>query len=132
MYALDQLPVGETPLLAPFTLVANVQPANLPGLHWIAVWVNAHLEGEIFDPLGLVAPDEVRQWLREQQGVRGRVARSYTMVQHPRSSVCGHFALYYCARRPLCTSLAAFFSHFLSPSLARNYSIVKEFYQTHK
>ena len=127
VYALDQLPVRETLLLAPFTLVVNVQPANLPGLPWIAVWVNAQSEGEIFDPLGLVAPDEVRQWLRKQQGMCGDVARSYIMVQHPQSSVWRHLALHYCAQRPLCTSLAAFFSHFLSSSLARNYTATHKY-----
>ena len=136
VFALDQLPRRK--LRAPFCLVLNVQRSNLPGLHWIAVWVDGDgsdtvpRRGEIFDPLGMPPPMYAYKWLAEEQGVRGKVTRSYRMAQHPRSSVCGHFALYYCAFRLRCQSMSGFFAAYLGSDLAQNYASVKEFYEKFK
>ena len=132
VFALDELPRVETPWSAPFFVVVNVQPADLPGLHWISIYCDEHRICEIFDPLGLVwsgSSRRLRVWLYKEQNCGGNVISNKLLVQHPTSSVCGHFAIFYCLRRIRYTNLFDFTSRNFSTNLSLNGSVVKAFYK---
>ena len=124
VYAINQLP--ENTLASPFTLIVNTQTSNLPGLHWIGVWMDEDRLAEVFDPLAQPTQPRLRKWLYSQKALR--IVRNYRMVQHPRSSVCGHFVLVYVLRRPRYKNLKDFLNTELTRSMFLNTKIVKNFY----
>lgn len=82
-----------------YFFIANTDPDNLPGRHWIAIWVGASpigisgRVGEYFDPLGLHPLPEFSRWLTLRCGTAWTFTRF--SVQHPLSAHCGVWVLFY-------------------------------------
>ena len=144
VYAVDELTRinNGAPLPAPFSLIVNTQTRNLPSEHWISIWVDRDpRKAEIFDPLVVErwsvrgargnrngAPNRrIRRWLYHRQGVRGRVTSNTYVMQDLGAPVCGHFAVLYCLKRPLCSSLSRFMKTYLSRDVKRNTQSVVDF-----
>lgn len=91
VFSIDTLPD------APRLLVSNTDPANLPGRHWVAVYVdNGH--GEFFDSFG-----------RRPSAAFERYLNSHCLswifndrqLQSVISKFCGHYCIYYCMLRSM-------------------------------
>ena len=123
-YAHDQLPhVNLTHV--PAFLVINTDSHNLPGRHWISIYIDANRRCEVFDPLASPPSNHVvrfmnrwsRQWVTNNN-----------MYQHPLSSACGVFVLYHLVNRHCYPSLSALLQT-LSPNLLENEIIMSAFYR---
>ena len=90
VYPMDRLP--STIPHYPFFMFVNTQSHNLPGMHWLTVFIDTDKVGEVFDSFGLPLSNTLIRWLNRYT----RRWKSYGLtVQHPLSSTCGAFALYY-------------------------------------
>ena len=94
VFSIDQLPFAVPHY--PYFMVVNTQSHNLPGEHWIAVFIDKDKRGEVFDSLALPIAQPLIRWLN-------RFSRTFTtshlMYQHPLSSKCGAFVLFYILHR---------------------------------
>lgn len=108
----------------PFTLIVNMDAHNLPGTHWIAVYIDEHKRGEIFDSLALPTSLPLAKWMNQFTVSWRRNCRSY---QHPLSSNCGAFVLYFVLTRPHVSCMEDITKTF-SPSFYENESLVLSFF----
>lgn len=84
-----------------YFFIANTDTDNLPGRHWVAVWVGpgpigsvgASRVGECFDPLGLQPLPEFSRWMSRECGSAWNFTRF--SVQHPATGHCGVWVLFY-------------------------------------
>ena len=94
VFPMDELPFAVPHY--PFFMIVNTQSHNLPGEHWISVFIDADRRGDIFDSLALPLSNILIRWMN-------RFTRSYTcnryMYQHPLSTTCGAFTLYFILHR---------------------------------
>ena len=120
VYSIDKLPFAIPHY--PFFMIVNMQTHNLPGSHWIAIYVSRERRGEIFDSLALAPPQVIMRWLHQ---FTRSVTRNSLSYQHPLSDTCGAFALYFVLHRlkgPVT----------FTPSLYKNENIVRTFYSNLK
>jgi len=77
----------------PDSFILNLDPHDLPGSHWIAVFINHEKIGEFFDSYGNKPKDELlsnyltkncQDWEHNEKS-----------LQSPYSSVCGQYCLYF-------------------------------------
>ena len=123
IYAIDDLPQFIPHY--PFMAVINTQSHNLPGEHWIAVYINENRRGEIFD--SLVTPTSIFliRWLnRHTRSWRKNIHR----FQNPFSSTCGSFVLFYVLQRCECKMMECVTRRF-SASFSANEKLVRDFYK---
>jgi hypothetical protein len=92
VHASDVLPKIEC---FPSCLIANTDPTNLPGKHWVAIFIGTD-EAEFFDSYGLPPASNLSSYIRKY---RKPVTYNGTRVQGPLSSTCGHYCLYYLCHR---------------------------------
>ena len=92
-------PIDELPFAVPhypFFMIVNTQSHNLPGEHWISVFIDANRRGDIFDSFALPLSNVLIRWMN-------RFTRSFTSnrftYQHPFSASCGAFTLYFILHR---------------------------------
>ena len=80
----------------PIFLVVNTQAHNLPGQHWIAIFIDKNKRGEVFDSLALPTSNLLTRWMN-------RFTRSWRTnvlsYQHPLSGTCGGYVIYYILQR---------------------------------
>ena len=110
----------------PCLIIVNTQAHNTPGEHWIAVFIGENRQGEIFDSLALVPATSLNRWLNNFACSHRRNVLQY---QHPLSSRCGAFVLFYVLNRlrnPKCIK-----QHF-DYSLYENEKRVQQFYDSLK
>ena len=62
VFAINQIP-QDVPQHCALSFVANLQPDNLPGNHWVAVRRSASGRGYYFDTFGRMPPREIQHWL---------------------------------------------------------------------
>jgi hypothetical protein len=87
VYSVDTLP--ENPRL----LISNTDPSNMPGTHWIAIYVDSDGRGEYFDsfgrkPTGVFEDymnDNCKDWIYNTR-----------QLQSINSSYCGFYCCVYC------------------------------------
>ena len=107
VYPIDQLPkyISHFPIF----IVVNTQSHNLPGRHWVTVFIDRNKYGEIFDSLCLPVPATLYRWMN-------RMTRRWTMnvsaPQDPRTMTCGSFAVFYILNRLHVANLATFMNVF--------------------
>ena len=94
VYSLDSLPSTITKY--PIFIVLNTHPHNLSGHHWKVIFVAKDRRGELFDSLGLAPNIPTQQWLRKHTR---QFKRNERMLQHPLSSTCGAYVLYFILNR---------------------------------
>ena len=89
IYSIDNLPRHDGPKL----LVANTDPADRPGEHWIAISVDDHGNGQYFDSFG-------RAPLKRCKDYMNRHYRRWTynrmQFQSVASELCGHYCIVWC------------------------------------
>lgn len=108
IFAIDQLPKSIPHL--PTLLIINTDAKNLPGRHWKAVFISQERQGEVFDSLALPLSTHLLKWLNNF--TYGRWKRNKMAVQHPLSSICGVYVLYFILNRLQRTSLHSIMGEF--------------------
>ena len=88
VFPLDRVPLVSN-LIWGNSFIVKTETRNLPGQHWIAVYVG-DATIHVFDPLGVYYPVHLVSYL--QNGHR-RVIYSRTPVQDPRLDTCGQHCL---------------------------------------
>lgn len=92
--AIDKLPtfIHSYPIL----LIVNTHTHNLPGEHWIVLFIDKDKSGEVFDSLTLPISNFIIRWMN-------RFTRKWktngTAYQHPTSATCGAFVIFYVLKR---------------------------------
>lgn len=94
VYARNRLP---REIKIPFALVGNTDPDNLPGRHWVAVYVDANGRGEYYDPTG--TPPFQRAFLNFLNKHCNHWTHNGVRVQEKDSIVCGHHCIFYLVHR---------------------------------
>ena len=118
-------PVDKLPLRIqhyPCFLVVNTQAHNLPGEHWLSIYISKQRKGEVFDSLARPIGNFLRRWLNSHT-TKGWTSNR-KIYQNPLSDTCGAFAIFYVLNR-LQTDKLPFSNCFLV-----NEVIVKSFYNT--
>ena len=126
VYPIDSLPSAVT--VYPCFLVVNTQSHNLPGEHWIAIFVDKQKRGEIFDSLALPPSLLLMRWMNRFCRTWKRNLLSY---QHPLSATCGSFVLYFILHR-LSVSYLKNITNSFTRDLHVNDEIVVSFFNTLK
>ena len=108
----------------PIFLVVNTQSHNLPGEHWIAVFIDKDKRGEVFDSLALPPSILLSRWMN-------RFTHSWRMnklsFQHPLRGTCGGYVIYYILHR-LKVSHLDDITRTLSRNLYENDNRIDSFY----
>ena len=122
VYSVDTLPSYVQP---PAFYVINTDAHNLPGKHWKVLFIDEDLVGEIFDSFALPVSDQTIRFMNAH-------SRKWTMnrisFQHPLSSKCGAYAVYYITKRLTYSSLSEFCKTF-SFNLLENERRISKFIQ---
>ena len=111
----------------PLTLVINTDTHNLPGRHWISIYIDKQRQqGEIFDSLATPPSAHVVRFM-------GQHCRKWVMnrliYQHPLSSYCGVYVLLHVLHRHRYNSLETFCSTYFSSSLTDNDRLMRDYYR---
>lgn len=123
VYPIDKLP-DFVPYL-PIFIVVNTHTHNLQGEHWKTIFINENRYGEVFDSLAQPMNDLLIRWMNR---FTRRWKTNRKVYQHPKSTTCGAFALYYVLTRLDYPSLDAFTQSF-SASINDNECLVRSFYE---
>ena len=110
----------------PFFMIVNTQSHNLPGEHWITVFIGSNRRGEIFDSLALPLSNRLVKWMN---AFCVSFTKNSLAYQHPLSARCGVYALYFVLNRlqdPNCMSLR------FTKSLIDNEERIMKFYRNLK
>lgn len=97
VFPADRVPVDAINNKGLVCCVANTDPHNRPGEHWVALVLG---DGccEYFDPYGM--PLSAYPALDKRLGHVLPTLQAASAVQPPLSSTCGHFCIYYLCCRP--------------------------------
>ena len=99
VFSIDTLPYSFS---LPATFIINNQTSNLPGEHWVCVYIDHLQRGEYADSFAMPPPLKVSQWLT-------KVCNSWTWnklcVQHMLSTACGAHVIFFAVKRPTCDSM---------------------------
>ena len=93
VYARNRLPRRLDKSKAPFSIVANTDPDNKNGQHWVAIYVDENNIGEYYDPFGF--PPIHRAFENFMNSNCTQWTYNYVSVQHPTSTVCGQHCIFY-------------------------------------
>ena len=110
------------PTQPPHTFMVNTDSSNLPGKHWIALYISADGRGEVMDSYGLLPPTPVQRWLNEHTR-RGWIYNRY-LLQPPESDSCGQFCVDYLIRRSSTDSMNRVLAPFTANLLANERSVL--------
>ena len=89
VFPIDKLPKNPIPTKL-MKLIANLDPANLGGSHWVAMLVN-NGQGLYFDSFGRLPPMEAQQWLTLNST---QWSWNPMIVQLPSDNIlCGHLCI---------------------------------------
>lgn len=81
-------------------LIVNTDTSNLPGKHWLAVFLTFNRyrrRGEVFDSYGRPPPFLLQKWLNKT--VRIPWTFNKRLVQGPLTTLCGAFCVYFLDKR---------------------------------
>ena len=118
VFPIDKLPT-QIPRY-PCFLVVNTQAHNLPGEHWLSIYISKGRRGEVFDSLGLPIGHFLRRWLNSH--ATAGWSNNRKVYQNPLSDTCGAFAIFYILNRLQSEQLP------FSSCLLVNDILVKSFY----
>jgi hypothetical protein len=90
VFPLDKLPPLSS-IVSGNSFIVNTQSSNLPGMHWLAVFVTQS-QMRVFDPLGASSyPNQLVDYLHRNN--ERRVFYNRRVIQDPRTSLCGQHCL---------------------------------------
>lgn len=117
-YPADNLPTVDR---NPFAFITNLDPSNLPGTHWVAIYIN-NRKGEYFDSGGFYPPPRLEKYLN-----RYCLDWKYNkkLIQHPKSSTCGRYCMYFVKNRPKDKTLRGTLKRF-THRLIKNEKIIQK------
>jgi len=123
VFAKDEIPNPGSLTHFPSCFVANTDPANKPGEHWVAYWFDSADSCEFFDSYGLSPKD---------YGLPISCTSFNTqLLQSLTSSVCGQFCIYYLFYRSRGLPLPQILNSFSLANLAWNSQQVARFVNKH-
>ena len=93
VYSEDTLP---SKAKKPFVLVCNTDAKNLPGEHWIAIYIGEDDRGEFFDSFGREPGEPFSSFLNKH--LKYWIYND-KHLQSITSSFCGHYCCFYCFYR---------------------------------
>ena len=93
VFASDELP---TSITCPSILVCNTDASNLPGEHWISIFIDVNGCGEFFDSFGREPGDPFVNFMN-----RNCMLWTFNdkQLQNILSSFCGHYCIFYSIHR---------------------------------
>ena len=94
-FPLDRLPPSSCLTKNNCGFIVNTQTHNLPGEHWLAVYIGEK-SIHAFDPLGIYYPSQLVAYL--QQGYK-RIYYNNVRYQDPKSHLCGLYCLVWLTNR---------------------------------
>ena len=95
VYPGDMLP-PKAPSVKPGFYIANTDPHYKAGEHWVAFYIPSNLTKnpmEYWDSYGLYPPEIFTPFLEASY------LRNTKFIQHPLSSTCGQYCIYYILKR---------------------------------
>ena len=95
VFSSDTLP---TKINLPSLLVCNTDEKDLPGEHWIAIYVGADGKGEFFDSFGREPGQPFNDFMDKHCE---RWIFNNRQIQNITSAFCGHHCIFYCMYRSL-------------------------------
>ena len=127
VYPADMMPTK--PLKKrPSAFVFNTRKHNEPGEHWICIYFDklTNTPSEYFDSYGLPPKDVFRPFLGES------FIRSTVMMQHPLSSACGQYCIFYIHQKCLGKTMQQIAANFAkSTNLMENDMRVNQHVEQH-
>ena len=120
----DALPKGI--VIYPCSLIINTDTKNLPGKHWVSIYISSYKEGEYFDSFGREPSQDIALWLNKFT-IKWKKVNS-AILQNPLSTSCGQFVLFYVNERPLVRSHSHIVKQFHADTFS-NEQLVKHYYQ---
>ena len=123
IYPNDRLP--RTRLQPPVFVIVNTDVHNLPGQHWKVIFIDDNHQGEVFDSLATPLSNHVIRFMNEHTT---QWTTNRCMVQHPMSSQCGAYVLYFITQRLKAGSLREVCFAF-SSDLNLNERMIRRFYR---
>ena len=126
IYSIDKLP-NFIPC-RPFLIIINTHTHNLPGEHWICIFIDKDRNGELFDSLALPVNNILIRWLNIFTTKWKRNSRSF---QHLLSTQCGAFVLRFILNRLHVKNFESLTAMFTTSPLL-NETIVENFYRALK
>ena len=122
VFSNDSLPSSVGPL--PAFVIVNTDVSNLPGRHWKALFIDVNFMGEVFDSLATPLSNSVIQFMN-QHARKWNMNR--VMVQHPMSTQCGAYVLYFVTQRLKYNSLSEL-CHTFTSDWDKNERMVRALY----
>ena len=123
VYAADHIPKILSP---PVAIIANLDTANKPGSHWVAIYIDKNGYGVYFDSYGL-APTSSHHLDRLRRNCV-RFQWNKKLLQSFDSKVCGEYCIMFLHHMCSGSSLRAFCRIF-SYNTCRNDEIAAKFYK---
>jgi hypothetical protein len=120
VYSSDQLPKTINP---PKLLVCNTDTSDLPGEHWIAIYIGSDGHGEFMDSFGREPGQPFLDFMNKHSKIW---LYNDKQLQSVISSYCGNYVLFYCFRRSRGMNLNAIINLF-SNDTALNDHLVHKF-----
>lgn len=111
----------------PCTLIINTDTKNLPGKHWVAIYISSFKEGEYFDSFGCEPSQDVALWMNKFT-IKWKKLNS-TRLQNPLSTTCGKFVLLFVNERPLVNNYSSIKSRFHEDTVV-NDDYVNHYFQS--
>ena len=131
VYPIDRLPKA---IKFPAALIANTQPSDQEGEHWVSFYLLSEREGDFFDsyghPPGSLDP-KFRKWMTSVVSKKNaQLFYNQRRVQGPLSSTCGHYCLYFLLLRARGVSSEDIIKR-LGPEPMYSDFLVKQFIECH-
>lgn len=119
VYPSDQLPKK---LRKPAIIIANTDPANKPGTHWVAIYYGRNGETELFNSFGISYPATLNNKFSKFLTAK---SKNYTRLNTKRlqsslSTVCGQYCCMYTLDRSKGNFMNSFLRHFSYTNLVGN------------
>ena len=92
------------PVQPPHALIINTDSKNLPGKHWVAIYITENGQGEVMD---------THRWINNKY-----------LIQPPKSDSCGQFCADYLIRRSLADSMDSVLAIFTTNLHANEKSVL--------
>ncbi len=113
----------------PTSLIINTDTINLPGKHWVAIYINKRRRGEYFDSFGRPPSTIIASWLN-RYCLHWSSTNTNKVIQNPLSYLCGAYVLFYVNERPLVSNASTLLRQF-TKDLHQNDKRVLKYYRSH-
>lgn len=124
VFAINELRVA--PKQRPCAYVVNTDPISKPGKHWVAIYLTRTMEGEYFGSFGIPPVQPKFRKFLDKNAPEGWLYNDES-IQHPFSTVCGEYCVFYLLYRCRGTSMATIVRMFDENNQEDNDILVKDF-----